>query len=102
MNDLVEKHLILCNQLNSIYEQKNNAYGNSFGETFEKLGIISAITRISDKYNRLVNLAIHPEINKGDEAIEDTLLDMANYCLMTYMELQKENNGEVNGEVKKE
>lgn len=96
MNDLVEKHLILCNQLNSIYEQKNNAYGNSFGETFEKLGIISAITRISDKYNRLVNLAIHPEINKGDEAIEDTLLDMANYCLMTYMELQKENNGEVN------
>ena len=102
MNDLVEKHLILCNQLNSIYEQKNNAYGNSFGETFEKLGIISAITRISDKYNRLVNLATHPEINKGDEAIEDTLLDMANYCLMTYMELQKENNGEVNGEVKKE
>ena len=100
MNDLVEKHLILCNQLNSIYEQKNNAYGNSFGETFEKLGIISAIKRISDKYNRLVNLATHPEINKGDEAIEDTLLDMANYCLMTYMELQKENNGEVNGEVR--
>ena len=100
MNDLVERHLILCNQLNSIYEQKNNAYGNSFGETFEKLGIISAITRISDKYNRLVNLATHPEINKGDEAIEDTLLDMANYCLMTYMELQKENNGEVNGEVR--
>ena len=100
MNDLVEKHLILCNQLNSIYEQKNNAYGNSFGETFEKLGIISAITRISDKYNPLINLATHPEINKGDEAIEDTLLDMANYCLMTYMELQKENNGEVNGEVR--
>ena len=100
MNDLVEKHLILCNQLNSIYEQKNNAYGNSFGETFEKLGIISAITRISDKYSRLVNLATHPEINKGGEAIEDTLLDMANYCLMTYMELQKENNGEVNGEVR--
>ena len=100
MNDLVEKHLILCNQLNSIYEQKNNAYGNSFGETFEKLGIISAITRISDKYSRLVNLATHPEINKGDEAIEDTLLDMANYCLMTYMELQKDNNGEFNGEVR--
>ena len=96
MNDLVEKHLILCNKLNTIYEQKNKAYGNSFGETFEKLGLISAITRISDKYNRLVNLATHPNINKGDEAIEDTLLDMANYCLMTYMELQKENNGVTN------
>ena len=96
LNDLVEKHLILCNKLNTIYEQKNKAYGNSFGETFEKLGLISAITRISDKYNRLVNLATHPDINKGDEAIEDTLLDMANYCLMTYMELQKENNGVAN------
>ena len=96
MNDLVEKHLIFCNKLNTIYEQKNKAYGNSFGETFEKLGLISAITRISDKYNRLANLATHPDINKGDEAIEDTLLDMANYCLMTYMELQKENNGAAN------
>ena len=100
MDDLIERHLILCNRLNAIYSQKNKAYGNSFGETFEKLGIISAITRISDKYNRLVNLATHTDVDNGDEAIEDTLLDMANYCLMTYMELQKENNGEVNGEVR--
>lgn len=90
MDDLIERHLILCNRLNSIYEQKNKAYGNSFGETFEKLGIISAITRISDKYNRLVNLATHTDVDNGDEAIEDTLLDMANYCLMTYMELKKD------------
>ena len=92
MNDLVEQHLMLCNQLNALYEQKNKAYGDSFGETFNKLGIVSAITRISDKYNRLVNLATHPDINKGDEAIEDTLLDMANYCIMTYMELRKDKN----------
>lgn len=90
MNDMVENHLVLCNKLNTIYEQKNTAYGNSFGETYEKLGLISAVTRISDKYNRLVNLSIHKEIDTGDEAIEDTLLDLANYCLMTYMELQKE------------
>ena len=92
MNDLVEQHLMVCNQLNALYEQKNKAYGDSFGETFNKLGIVSAITRISDKYNRLVNLATHPDINKGDEAIEDTLLDMANYCIMTYMELRKDKN----------
>ena len=90
MNDLVSKHETLCEKLNEIYEQKNTAYGNSFGDTYKKLGIISAVTRISDKYNRLVNLATHPNINKGDEAIEDTLLDMANYCLMTVMELEYE------------
>lgn len=81
-------HKQLCDKIHEVYCQKNRAYGNSFGETFEKLGIISAVTRISDKYNRLVNLAKNPDINKGDEAIEDTLLDMANYALMTYMEIQ--------------
>ena len=94
MNDLVVQHLEICNKLNQIYEQKNKAYGDSFGETFNKLGIISAVTRISDKYNRLVNLATNPDINKGDEAIEDTLLDMANYCIMTYMELKKWNTND--------
>lgn len=77
------------NEIHEIYMQKNKAYGNSFGDTYEKLGIISAITRISDKYNRLVNLAIHPDIDKGDESIRDTCLDMANYLLMTVMEIDK-------------
>ena len=85
-----EKHKKICDSLNEVYIQKNKAYGNSFGETFEKLGIISAVTRITDKYNRLVNLATHPSIDIGDESIKDTLLDMANYCIMTYMELDKE------------
>lgn len=76
--------------LNEIYEQKNRAYGNSFGDTYKDLGIISAVTRINDKFNRLKTLAKNKEINQGDESIADTLLDMANYCIMTYMELQDE------------
>lgn len=85
-----EKHKKICNSLNETYIQKNKAYGNSFTDTFEKLGLISAVTRITDKYNRLVNLATHDDVNIGDESIKDTLLDMANYCIMTYMELDKE------------
>lgn len=44
---------------------------------------------MSDKYNRIVNLATHPDVNKGDESIKDTLLDLANYCLMTVMEIDR-------------
>ena len=88
--DQYEKHKKICDSLNETYIQKNKAYGNSFADTFEKLGLISAVTRITDKYNRLVNLATHDDINIGDESIKDTLLDMANYCIMTYMELDKE------------
>lgn len=89
--DRVQKHKELCEKLNKVYEQKNHDYGNSFGETFDKLGIISAVTRISDKYNRLCSLAIKPEEERKvkDESITDTLLDMANYCIMTVIEMHK-------------
>ena len=70
--------------------KKNHDYGDSFSKTFDALGIISAVTRISDKYNRLCSLAMaNGQHEVKDESIEDTLLDMANYCIMTYMELKE-------------
>lgn len=80
----------IAEDIASLYEVKDKAYGNSFGATFEKLGIISAVTRISDKYNRLCNLATNKDIDNLGESIEDTLKDMAAYCIMTIMELQDE------------
>lgn len=88
--DLIKEHLQVCDLLNTIYQQKNKAYGNSFGDTYKDLGIISAVTRISDKFNRLKTLARHKDIDCNDESINDTLLDMANYCVMTYMEIENE------------
>ena len=90
VRNLVQEHKAVCSSLNSIYEQKNRAYGNSFGDTYKDLGIISAVTRISDKFNRLKTLAKDNSIPQGDESIADTLLDMANYCIMTYMELKSD------------
>lgn len=83
----IEKHAAICNKLNRIYEAKNADYGDSFGETFKKLGIISAVTRISDKMNRLTSLAVNNDAKVKDEKIEDTLMDMANYAIMTLIEL---------------
>lgn len=91
MNNSIEKHQALCEEIHSLYKKKNSAYGNSFSETYQKLGPISAITRISDKYNRLVHLAIFPNQNEFnehlDESIRDTLIDLANYALMMIMEM---------------
>ena len=90
----VQKHKEICEELNKVYEQKNHDYGDSFAQTFDKLGIISAVTRISDKYNRLVSLSTKSEEERKvkDESITDTLLDMANYCIMTVIELHKNDN----------
>lgn len=85
----VEHFKQIAEDLGNLYEKKNTAYGDSFGNTYNKLGIISAVTRISDKYNRLCNLATNPNIDTLDESIEDTLRDMAAYCIMTLIELKK-------------
>lgn len=84
----VEFHEVLCKLIHATYIKKNAAYGNSFGDTYQRLGIISAVTRITDKYNRLVTLATKPKIDDFGESIVDTLLDMANYCLMTVIEME--------------
>ena len=89
--DKIKKHQELCEKLHETYKQKNNAYGDSFGLSFSTWGISAAMVRMSDKWNRINNLAKHPEVDHGDEAITDSLLDLANYCLMTILELEKQN-----------
>lgn len=83
----VAQHYAICQKLNQIYKAKNHDYGDSFGDTYKKLGIISAVTRLSDKMNRLMSLAVSHDVQVKDEKIEDTLLDMANYAIMTLIEL---------------
>lgn len=83
----VEQHYAICQKLNQVYKAKNHDYGDSFGNTYKKLGIISAVTRLSDKMNRLMSLAVSHDAQVKDEKIEDTLLDMANYSIMTLIEL---------------
>lgn len=79
----------ISEEIAALYEQKDSAYGNSFGETYAKLGIVSAATRISDKVNRLCSLAVNPNIDDLGESIEDTLKDLAAYSIMTIIELRK-------------
>ncbi|NHI49126.1 DUF1599 domain-containing protein [Clostridium botulinum] len=89
MFDKSEKHKAICEGLNEIYRNKNHDYGDSFGETYKKLGIISAVTRITDKVNRLQSLTVKDQKVK-DESIKDTLKDLANYSIMTLIELEED------------
>jgi len=85
----IDKHKQICKELNELYENKNHDYGDSFGETYRKLGLISAVTRILDKTNRLQTLCTKEQLVR-DESIRDTLIDLANYAIMTIIELDKE------------
>ncbi|NCA66632.1 MAG: DUF1599 domain-containing protein [Clostridia bacterium] len=79
----------IANGLADLYEKKNSDYGDSFGRSYEKYGSISSLTRISDKFNRLESLMLGKEQKVQDEKVEDTLADMASYCIMTIMEMKK-------------
>ena len=84
----VEKHRVVIEELNKIYAIKNKNYGDSFAESIRKYGQIASLTRISDKFQRMEQLILSKDIDCDDESLEDTLMDMANYCIMTVMEMR--------------
>lgn len=86
----VELHKYILKQIHDTYKRKNADYGNSFGEQFSEYGLLSATIRLDDKMRRLKQL-LKNEAQVKDESIEDTLLDLANYSIMTVMEMRKKN-----------
>lgn len=83
-------------KMGDIFAIKNEKYGNSFEVSVDKYGMIAALTRISDKFNRIENLILAGDNGTDDEAITDTLIDMANYCVMTAVYM-KNAGGKSNG-----
>ena len=74
-------------KLVNIYAKKNHDYGDSFNEGCNELGVGYAFSRIFDKTKRFQTLAKgimknNLSIEVQDETIEDTIMDLANYCMM--------------------
>ena len=90
--DNVKQHESLLRQIHDTYIKKNHDYGDSFSRSFKKYGLVAAMVRMEDKWNRLDNMASGAEQKVADESIRDTLLDLAGYCIMTTMELDKQKN----------
>lgn len=85
--DRLDIYKYIINNLEETYKAKNNDYGNSVADTYKKFGDISFLVRITDKYNRLLTLCNpNNEQKVKDEKIDDTILDLANYCLLWLVE----------------
>lgn len=97
-NELVESFKSITSKMAETYEKKNHDYGDSFDKSLDKFGLIASVVRMGDKMNRiesLINKSIqnpaYPSVSVKDvnlvkdESIKDTLLDLANYAIMTVM-----------------
>ena len=88
--DNVKIHDRICLELNNIYEKKNADYGNSFENSLDKHGLIAGIVRMDDKMSRLISLNSKNEQQVMDESMRDTLMDLANYAIMSVMWLDEQ------------
>lgn len=79
---------VIIDNMFKTYCKKNHDYGNSFDRSLDKFGIVASAIRIGDKMNRLETLT-QSEAQVYGESIRDTLLDMANYAIMTVMWMDK-------------
>lgn len=91
----MEKFTDVLEEMRKIHEVKNHDYSpedefGNFAES-EKVGVEDwkgAFVRLQDKYTRACNLIRGKEQKVKDEALEDTLLDLANYAVIVLCLLQ--------------
>jgi len=81
---------LVTEEMHRTWKAKNADYGCSFDDGIDRFGLVSAAVRICDKANRFASLADGKETQVKGESIRDTLLDMANYAVMTVMRLDKD------------
>jgi hypothetical protein len=84
----VDKFSEILLEMRETYEKKNSDYGNSFAETIQEFGFIPAVARINDKMQRVKKMVKGEQMNIN-ESMRDNLLDIANYCILTIMEIDK-------------
>lgn len=84
----VLKFIDLTQEMARTYEAKNADYGNSFDKSLDEFGLVTSLVRMTDKLNRAKQLN-HKEA-RVDESMRDTLMDLANYAVMTVLWMEAE------------
>lgn len=71
------------------YKSKNKDYGDSFRNLFKECGMTYAYGHLREKLERIKSLKDNEAKVKG-ESMKDSLYDLANYAILTIMEIEHE------------
>ena len=83
----------LATEMVQLQKRKNEDYGNAFGKSFTKFGMVAPAVRLNDKLARFERLMLR-EAKVHDESIKDTLIDLAAYALMTVEAIELQEAGQ--------
>jgi len=102
--EYIEYHRETCQRLMDITVAKNADYTGVSDDPFanfskvEELGVASVeqgfLVRMLDKFMRINSFVQKGFLNVKDESVEDTLLDLANYCILMagYLKSKRRSN----------
>lgn len=82
-------HRSITMALENMYNKKNEDYGNSFEKSLDKRGLVVAIMRMEEKLERADKLNETGKTLVEDESLVDSIMDLANYAIMTAMWVEK-------------
>ena len=94
-NSKAQRHAEICKHLKDVYISKNHDYDDSFAKVRNRIGDVAILVRVLDKTERLVTLLMGADARVKEEKVEDTLEDLANYCLMELIEREIDRDGKV-------
>ena len=92
---------VILDHMRDTHERKNAGYAGLSTDPFANfrhatLFNVTAhqgcLVRMSDKYHRYLNLRQNPKLDKVQESIEDTLLDLASYAIIAQVLKDEESN----------
>lgn len=78
----------VCYELHKLHVEKDTRYRGSFHKTYKKYGLTATAIRLSDKFERMEMLMENPDMATVEESLEDTIMDFANYAIMTLVEFR--------------
>ena len=87
----VDRFKEITDKMFETFKEKNHDYGSSFSNLFKECGMTYAYGHMAEKLERVKSL-MKDEAKVNGEGMKDSLLDLANYAILTVMEIDKNEN----------
>lgn len=88
----IKIHKQITDEIHKLFASKRADYGSTTEEMIKRYGPVAMLVFLRTKLDRLDNILLNNKM-PNFESIDDTIRDMANYCIIWLLEIEKETMG---------